>query len=91
MSADSVSIFVRISPTLCGRQSRAADRARHQAYDYLHAAARAVGFDSEGFGPHTFRRANISWRQQVGGSAAQAGNIAGRAEVQVTAEYTHVA
>ena len=30
---------------------------RHQVYDYLHAAARAVGFDSEGLGPHTFRRA----------------------------------
>ena len=57
-------------------ESRAADVARHQVYDYLHAAARAVGLDSEGFGPHTFRRANITWRQQVGGSAVQAGNIA---------------
>jgi len=60
-------------------ESRAADVARHQVYHHLHAAARAVGLDSEGFGPHTFRRANITWRQHVGGSAVQAGNIVGTA------------
>jgi hypothetical protein len=57
-------------------ESRAADVAPHQVYDYLHDAARAVGLDSEGFGPQT-RRANITWRQQVGGSAIEAGNITG--------------
>jgi hypothetical protein len=41
-----------------------------------------VGRDDPGHrrdGPHTFRRANITWRQQVGGSAVQAGSIAGTA------------
>jgi len=64
---------------------------RHQVYDYLHAAARAGGLDFEGSGPHTFRPANITWRQQVGGSAIEASSIAGHADVQMTAEYTHVA
>ncbi|MGC8731421.1 MAG: tyrosine-type recombinase/integrase, partial [Halothiobacillaceae bacterium] len=36
--------------------------------DALHQAARAEGCDFPGLGPHSFRRANITWRQQVGGS-----------------------
>ena len=41
-----------------------------------------VGRDDPGHrrdGPHAFRRANITWRQEVGGSAVQAGNTAGTA------------
>jgi hypothetical protein len=41
-----------------------------------------VGRDDPGHrrdGPHAFRRANITWRQRVGGSAVQAGKIAGTA------------
>jgi integrase len=64
---------------------------RHQVYDCLHAAATAVGLDSEGFGPHTFRRAKITRRQQVGGSAIEASNIPGHSQVQMTSEYTRVA
>jgi len=64
---------------------------RHQVCDYLHSAARAVGLDFEGLGPHSFRRANITWGQQVGGSAIEASKIAGHAEVQMTSEYTFVA
>ena len=41
--------------------------------------------------PHRFRRGNIAWPQQVGGSAIDASRIAGRAEAQVTSEYTFVA
>ena len=37
--------------------------------DALHQAAADVGCDFPGLGPHSFRRANITWRQQVGGSA----------------------
>ena len=40
--------------------------------------------------PHSFRRANISWRQEVGGSAIEASKIAGHAQVQVTSQYTYV-
>ena len=40
--------------------------------DALHQAAEAEGCDFEGLGPHSFRRANITWRQQVGGVAVMA-------------------
>ena len=58
--------------------------------DALHQAARAEGCDFEGFGPHSFRRANITWRQQVGGSAIEASKIAGHSDVDMTADYTFV-
>jgi hypothetical protein len=39
---------------------------------------------------NTFRRANITWRQQVGGSAIEASKTAGHSDVDMTAEYTFV-
>jgi hypothetical protein len=42
-------------------------------------------------GPHSFRRANISWRQEVGGSAIEACKIAGHSDLEMTREYTFVA
>jgi len=56
----------------------------------LHAAARAVGCDFPGLGPHSFRRANITWRQEVGASAIEAQKIAGHSSVEMTGEYTFV-
>jgi len=41
-------------------------------------------------GPHSFRRANITWRQQVGGSAIEASKIAGHSTVRMTEEYTKI-
>jgi integrase len=58
--------------------------------DALHAAAEAEGCDFEGLGPHSFRRANITWRQQVGGSAIEASKIAGHSDLEMTGEYTFV-
>lgn len=59
--------------------------------DALHRAAQAEGCDFPGLGPHSFRRANISWRQQVGGSALEASKIAGHSDLEMTSEYTFVA
>jgi integrase len=56
----------------------------------LKIAARAAGCDFEGFGLHSFRRANITWRQEVGGSAIEASKIAGHATVSQTGDYTIV-
>lgn len=58
--------------------------------DALHEAAKTVGCDFEGLGPHSFRRANITWRQQVGGSAIEASKIAGHSDLEMTGEYTFV-
>lgn len=58
--------------------------------DVLHKAAKAEGCDFEGLGPHSFRRANITWRQQVGGSAIEASKIAGHSDLEMTGEYTFV-
>lgn len=58
--------------------------------DALHQAAGAAGCDFEGLGPHSFRRANITWRQQVGGSAIEASKIAGHSDLEMTGEYTFV-
>jgi len=58
--------------------------------DALHRAAKAEGCDFEGLGPHSFRRANITWRQEVGGSAIEASKIAGHSNVEMTADYTFV-
>ena len=46
--------------------------------------------DFAGLGPHSFRRANISWRQQAGASSIEASKIAGHADVDMTADYTFV-
>jgi integrase len=58
--------------------------------DALHQAAAAEGCDFAGLGPHSFRRANITWRQQVGGSAIEASKIAGHSGLEMTGEYTFV-
>jgi len=57
----------------------------------LHEAARAEGCDFRGLGAHTFRRANITWRQEVGGSAIEASRIAGHCSLEMTSHYTFVA
>jgi len=59
--------------------------------DALHQAAQAEGCDFPGLGPHSFRRANITWRQEVGGSAIEASKIAGHSNLEITGEYTFVA
>lgn len=56
----------------------------------LHEAAQDAGCDFAGLGPHSFRRANITWRQEVGGSAIEASKIAGHSEINITGEYTFV-
>src|ERR1019366_5107326 len=56
----------------------------------LHKAARAEGCDFPGLGPHSFRRANITRRQEVGGSSIEASKITGHANVRMTEEYTIV-
>src|SRR5206468_3990251 len=48
------------------------------------------GCDFPELGPHSFRRANITWRQQVGGSAIEASKIAGHCDVETTGDYTFV-
>jgi len=59
--------------------------------DALHQAAQAEDCDFPGLGPHSFRRANITWRQEVGGSAIEASKIAGHSDLEMTGEYTFVA
>ena len=59
--------------------------------DALHQAAEAEDCDFAGLGPHSFRRANITWRQEVGGSALEASKIAGHSDLEMTNEYTFVA
>ncbi len=59
--------------------------------DALHQAAQAEDCDFPGLGLHSFRRANITWRQEVGGSAIEASKIAGHSDLEMTSEYTFVA
>ena len=56
----------------------------------LKLAAAAEGCDFPGFGPHSLRRANITWRQEVGGSSIETSQIAGHANARITEEYTVV-
>jgi len=49
-----------------------------------------AGCDFLGFGLHSFRRANITLRQEVGGSSIEASKIAGHATVSMTGDYTVV-
>ena len=56
----------------------------------LKKAAAAEGCDFEGLGPHSLRRANITWRQEVGGSSIEASRIAGHANTKITENYTLV-
>ncbi|MGO9239516.1 MAG: tyrosine-type recombinase/integrase [Bryobacteraceae bacterium] len=59
--------------------------------DALHQAAQDERCDFAGLGPHSFRRASITWRQQVGGSAIEASRIAGHSSLEMTSDYTFVA
>jgi integrase len=56
----------------------------------LKIAAADAGCDFPGFGLHSFRRANITMRQEEGGSAIEASKIAGHATVNMTGDYTVV-
>jgi integrase len=56
----------------------------------LKKAAVAEGCHFEGLGPHSLRRANITWRQEVGGSSIETSKIAGHASTRITEEYTVV-
>jgi integrase len=56
----------------------------------LKRAAEAEGCDFPGLGPHSFRRANIAWRQAVGGSSIEASKIAGHSTLRMTEEYTKI-
>ncbi len=51
-------------------------------------AAEAVGIYHEGFGMHTFRRLNVSWRQEVGATPFEAMKAAGHAKPSTTWDYT---
>ena len=53
-------------------------------------AAVDAGCDFPGFVLHSFRRANITMRQEEGGSAIEARKIAGHATVSQTGDYTVV-
>lgn len=54
----------------------------------LHQAAAAEVCDFPGFGPHFLRRANITWRQELSGSAIEASKIASHTDLEMTGEYT---
>lgn len=55
----------------------------------LKKAAAELGVDFMGFGMHTLRRANITWRQSYGGATAiEASKAAGHADVAMTSRYT---
>ena len=56
----------------------------------LKRAAVAEGCDFPGLGPHSFRRANITWRQKVCGSSIEASKIAGHSTVRMTEVYTKI-
>jgi len=56
----------------------------------LKEAASEEKCDFPGFGLHSLRRANITWRQEVGGSSIEASRIAGHASTKMTEEYTVV-
>jgi integrase len=56
----------------------------------LKQAAAVEGCDFAGLGLHTLRRANITWRQEAGGSSIEASQIAGHASSKMTGEYTVV-
>jgi integrase len=53
-------------------------------------AAAAEGCDFPGLGPHSLRRANITWRQEVGGSSIETSQSAGHANTKITEAYTIV-
>ena len=56
----------------------------------LKRAARLENCDFPGLGLHSLRRANITWRQEVGASSIEASRIAGHASTKMTEQYTVV-
>src|SRR4029077_18558946 len=56
----------------------------------LERAASLEKCDFPGFGLHSLRRANITWRQEVGASSIEASRIAGHASTKMTEQYTVV-
>jgi integrase len=56
----------------------------------LKQAAAGEGLDFPGFGLHSLRRANISWRQKCGASSIEASKLAGHSSVAITEQYTFV-
>jgi integrase len=56
----------------------------------LKIAAADEDCDFLGLGPHSLRRANITWRQEVGASSIEASRIAGQSSTKITEEYTIV-
>ncbi len=61
------------------------------ACDALHQAAEAKSRDLPGLGLHSFRRANITWQQEVGDSAIEVSKIASHSDLEMTGEHTFVA
>ena len=59
--------------------------------DALHKAAQAEGCDFPGLSPRSFRRANITRRQEVGGAAIESSKTAKHCDLEMTGEYTFVA
>jgi integrase len=53
-------------------------------------AAEAASIYFEGFGMHTFRRLNVTWRQEVGATPFEAQKAAGHASLDMTFLYTQV-
>ncbi len=58
--------------------------------DAVHQAAATEKCDFPGLGPHSFRRAKVTWTQEVGGSAIEASKMAGHSDLEMTGEYTFV-
>ena len=56
----------------------------------LKRAAAAEGCDFPGLGPHSLRRAYITWVQEVGGSSIEASKMAGHSTVRMTEGYTKI-
>jgi integrase len=76
-----------VFPKRGDRNSPAWDSGVRQA---LKKAAKDEDCDFPGFGPHSLRRASITLRQEVGGSAIEASKLAGHSKVNMTGEYTFV-
>src|ERR1700691_1932401 len=51
-------------------------------------AAEAAGIYHTGFGMHTFRRLNVTWRQHAGATPIEAQKAAGHASLDMTFLYT---
>lgn len=56
--------------------------------EILRPAAKRLGIYWPGFGWHTFRRQNVSWRQEAGATPLEAQKAAGHAKLDMTYLYT---